>query len=373
LDTNTNILGGGADYRWGKGPRIFNKSDYGRGNLAKLETADIAPSTSTGASLRVYETPDSTDHRSTWWVWYDGEPLSKKKITNEKTDRMSFYLKLEGTTPIVNPGRMDVIIDNVHVGTYLCWNDDRDVHGQGDGCPYEGPGNQHYYHYLALNPDAWIHVLLDQHPQHRRGQKASPINNPSYVEAGKNYFAQLHRFYIETRNKSPQKTSYLIDELNFYSTNNTPEPSQNEVSINSLWVGYWPNLGYWEIGFQDSSYAGYSDNTNGTYEIRWSTDPITNSNFSEANTIEPMYYGGEEYVGAVNNFSKIRRHNSWKSQAWTRFKLPSSIQNSNVVVYFAVKDVSIKGENQGTRWPWTKADGQDAPTSFIKTINYHIN
>ncbi len=364
-------LFGGQTFSWGAGPRSFNKGDYGKDNTANIETSVRAPSTTTGGSLIVTETQQSTDHRSSWWLLYDGIPLSERGVTDENTDRMSFYLKTEGVSPLNDDGGKGSITNNFHIGTYLCWDPGSPTYGSGDGCPYEGPGNQHYYHYLAVNNGGWVHVLLDQHPQHRRGEGA-PENNPALASDGKNYFEHIHQFYMEIRYPQAQKTNYRIDELEYYSTKDTVEPNQNDISISSLWVGYWPATDSWEVGFHDRSYTSYNDDSNSTYDIRWSTSPITNANFENATPISPMFYGGPEHAGEGGD-TLIRRSDAWTSNAWTRFKIPDDTEAANSQMYFAIKDVSVAGGHVGTKWPWNKGDGHSAQSNHIKVIDYYLD
>lgn len=364
-------LGGGEKYAWGWGVRSFNKGDYGKKNTALIDTTDYAPSTNGGGSLKITETDDSKDHRSTWWLWYDGKPLSERGITNKKTDRMDFYLKAEGMNGQKADGRKESLVNNFHIGTYLCWKTVKTAYGRGDGCPYEGPGNQHYYHYLGINPGAWIHVVLDQHPQHKRGSKHTINNNPTWDKNKKNYFEQLSQFYIEIRARQKQKTNFKIDEVLFYSTEDSVEPQQNEQSISSLWVGYWAEKDVWEMGFHDKSQRKYNDEHNSTFEIRWSISPITNKNFHNANLIDPMFYGGVKAAG-LGGENLIRRANGWQSNVWTRFKLPDNVEDEHFKIFFAVKDVSVLGNHIGTKWPYNKGDGHNAPTSNIKIIDYYL-
>jgi hypothetical protein len=364
-------LGGGEQFKWGWGPRSFNKGDYGQKNTALIDTFDISPSTNSGGSFQVKETDDSTDHRSTWWVWYDGKPLSERGVTHAKTDRMSFYLKTTGMNGLNDDGGKESIGNNFHIGTYLCWNTGGPAYGSGDGCPYEGPGNQHYYHYLAINPGAWIHVLLDQHPQHIRSRNVTLENNPTWSTYQKNYFEQMSQFYFEIREKQSNKTSFNLDELNFFSSDDMVETEQNDESITSLWVGYWEDKDVWEIGFHDESYESYNDSMNSTFEIRWSTVPITNDNFHAAMPITPMFYSGVGFAGE-NSEHLLKRANGWASNVWTRFELPNEIENNYVKVFFAVKDVSKLGKHIGTKWQYNKGDGHDAPSSNIKIIDYYL-
>jgi hypothetical protein len=280
-------------------------------------------------------------------------------------------MKTEGMNALNDDGGKSSIKNNFHIGTYLCWYRKKKPNKTGDGCPYEGPGNQHYYHYLAINPGAWIHVLLDQHPQHLRGKKGSLKNNPTFSNYKKNYFEQLNRFYFDIKYPQKKETSLSIDELSFFSTDNMVEPDQNDESINSLWIGYWSGKDFWEIGFQDGSYTTHNDTTNSTYEIRWSTSPITNENFEVATPINARFYSGVSVTG-VRGTSLIRRQSGWRENAWTRFELPDEVEQNYLKVFFAVKDVSVKGKHIGTGWPYNKGDGHDAPTTNIKIIDYYL-
>lgn len=356
----------GISFPFGIGPRSFELGGYGSNNLAQIDTNHRAPSTSTGGSLKIFETNSST-HLCTWWVWYDGQPLSKHGITTSQTNRWSFYLKTTGMKKITDDGNHESVSNgNFHIGTYICWDTKEKAYSTGDGCPYEGPGNQHYYHYLTINSDAWIHVLLDNHPTHRRDSYVIG-NDPTYLESGKHYLEHLMRFYFEIRYEQPKVTNMFIDEMYFYHEEN----NENEVSVTSPWIGYWVTEDYWEIGWQDKSWDKTNDSTQSTFEIRWSSSPISNDNFADANMITPLLYGGEKYCGN-NGKHLIRRPNSWQSVVWTRFKLPDEIEKNFDHLYFAIKDVSREGSHVGTKWPYNKGDGHNSPSPFIRSIDYHL-
>lgn len=403
-------FGGGQNYLWGYGPRSANKGNnnqHGSRDLARIDTANRAPSTSQGGSFHVYEPQNyGVDaNRAGWWFWYDGETLSHKGITGNSTDRWEFYLKTRSPLSALtydNEGNItSVSSQTFHIGTYVCWNDGWGAWSTGEGCPYEGPGNQHYYHYLGINPGAWINVQLDQHPQHRRGSYVIG-NNPTYIDdvSGaldedvdpdldddtinepmsdglpdqKSYMAHLHRWYMELRDSVSEPTAMWIDEMKFYSTQNTPEPDQNEESITSPWVGYWVNEDYWEIGWQDMSWTDAEgshrgDHSHSTFEVRWSTVPITNENYHLATSIVPLFFGGVPHSGTP---SLVRRPNPWSTVAWTRFTLPDAIEQTHDRIYFAIMDVSVTGGHVGTQWPWNRGDGHDAPTAYIRTIDYAL-
>lgn len=371
---STPELGAGEDFSWGAGPRMFNKTDYGAANKGVIDDSTRAPSTSRGGSLKVFDPPGSTDNQATWWIWYDGKNLGQRGIADAATDRMSFYLKIAGMAPIPKDGGSKSVGANFHIGTYLCWNrPDVKAYGSGDGCPYEGPGNQHYYHHLAVDPGAWVHVLLDRHPQHRRGVKDRVANDPSFLESGKHYFEHLNQMYMEIRAKQAGPTVMHIDEIEFYRSGDSGEASQNDESVASLWVGYWSGEDEWRLGFCDMSFPMLNDASVGTYEIRWSLQPITNANFAAAEPVTPLLYSGPHYVTkAQGRGGYFRRGNSWSVDAFTTFRLPRNRIAGAKMIHFAVKDVSRAGAHAGQRWPWNRGDGHDAPNDFVKTIDYSL-
>lgn len=350
-------------------PWSMNKNDTSPNDTASIDTTRRAPYTSSGNSLRVYET-QSGSYNAGWWVYYDGKPLSERNITNARTNRMSFYLRYDGVSGLPQDGGYDDLGQSFHIGTYLCWHSDQ----SGQGCPYEGPGNSHYYHYLALEPGAWVNVVLNQHPQHLRGEGAVEDNPVS--TSGSNYFEQMHQIYMETRYRSGEPgdlASFNLDEINYYSTLDSDVPNQNDESINSIWIGYWQDEDLWRIGWSDDSFGGnHNDYTWSTFELRWSTSPITDANYNSANVVvpEPDSYGGVKYTGEEN---LIRKSSSWSTFVTTRFKLPDQIESENSRIYFAVRDVSSTGDHVGRVYPYnrTQGDGHDAPTNNITLIDYN--
>ena len=371
----------------GPGPRTFELGGYGSNNLAEIITDDIAPSTSTGGAFKIYENPntlDSATHQCTWWQWYDGVGLgmSPRTVTDGDTDRWSFYIKVHANDAMDGVNKHGTAF---HIGTYLCDNTGLPTYGTGDGCPYEGPGNTHYYFYTFYQPDIWIHTLLDRHPTHLRNSFIAG-DDPAYIHPPNDsqnnphpmhFYEHLHQFYMEIRDAQESETNYVLDEMYFYSTQDSTEevePNQNDDSVTSLWIGYDPTSGKWYTGWQDESYETISgentnDNTNSTFEIRWSTSPITNANYDDANVVSPEWFSGPEHTSYPNG---VRRQDAWSVRIWTRFDLPPGTEDTHNHLYFAIKDVSVAGGNLGTQWPWNKPDGHDAPSPYIKTIDYYI-
>ncbi|WP_155890776.1 hypothetical protein [Desulfuromonas sp. TF] len=324
-------------------PRAFQKSDYGNDSIGTI-VQDRAPSTESGGSLKVYDTGKTSVYQAGHWFQW-GKNFSSQGLATNDTDRLDFYFKPVG---ISNSGlTSDPNNGNIHFGTYLCW----DGGGLGgESCPKEA-NNQHYYHMFTVNSGTWLHMQLNRHPQHQRGMKEAdkPDDNPSPY----NYFSVMNSFYLEIRYPNSSKTYYILDEVKL---SETSQP-ENDISINSVWVGYWPESDKWEIGFMDDSFnaTGYNSSSQSTFEVRYSTSPITNANYAQATVAEPEYWER----GTTNKF---RRPNSWKKPAWTRFTIPNSIEQSVNRIYFAIKDVSSTANG----------DGHNAPSSLIHTIDYDL-
>ena len=341
--------------RWYSGgsnwmPRIHNKGsddEHGSANLAVIDDAVRAPSTTHGGSLRVYDPASDAVNRASWWYIF-GDTFGMKGLADETTDRFSLYFKPTGMDIDPQLESQEPHNYNIHLGTYLTWE------------PYlpKEAGNQHYYHHLTVHDGTWLHVEFDQHPQHLRGVGPVPLNNPAGPEHP--YFASMNSFYLEICYSSSQATTYWVDEMKFHKTTQ-PE---NDISISSVWVGYWPTTDKWEIGWNDGSFVdSYNDYSHSTFEVRYSTAPITNENFETATMIEPEFH-------EVNETNLVRRANAWKTVAWTRFELPDATEQQYHTIYFAIKDVSVQGEHVSDSWPYTYGDGHDAPSPYIHTIDY---
>lgn len=360
---------------WGQ---IKTKTDYYPGYIAGPWgeiSSTVTPPTG-DKTLHVYERDNySSDEGGGPGYWFSNkENLGDQGITDSTTNRMDFYMRASGlaawNTAIPRNG-------TTHIGTYLCWS--VGLNGNTVAPPKEASptlpqtwidhvatnggdtqNGQHYYHYLSPNfdDDAWVHIQLDEHPTHARDAEGSgkPVNDPTDYLFGKPYFEYLVSWYLEIRydTGATYPIEYWSSPFKFY----TEAQAENEDSITSPWIGYYPSTGKWEVGFQDMSF--YPTNSYGNYskskfEIRWSTSKITNASWTTANTLTPEFYR----YGETNSFY---RHDSWRTNAWTRFDLPDGAEDANDTIYFAIKDVSLASEG----------DGHDAPTSLIRTIDYSL-
>lgn len=315
-------------------PRSHAKAAADNVVEGRIDKAEHAPGTS-GASLKVSTTAGNPGTGGWWFIF--SKNFGMQGLSNANTNRLSLYLK--SGTGVVETWTADIDNYNSDISTYLCW-----AGGASDGadCPKEADG-QHYYHYLTINPGAWLHVELDQHPQHRRGVQPIPLNNPA---SPKNYFENMNSFYVQVYNAA-SNNSYWVDEIAF---SQTSQP-ENDISISTVWVGYWSATDKWEIGWNDGSFVeAYNSSSYSTFEIRWSTAPITNANYSSATLVEPEF----------NEFgtNHVRRPTPWKAPAWTRFTLPALSGK----VYFAIKDVSSTANG----------DGHNSQSSLVRTIDYTL-
>jgi len=279
------------------------------------------------------------------------------------SDRMSFYIKFP------TEYLLDISGDaNLHVGTYT-YNPAKQETEPAD--EEDDPIGSHFYHYLNLSGGGWIHVLLDQHPQWRRSAGINPINNPTKPLWGYNYYDGFHSFYLQQTQRLNNPWYVWMDQIRFYHTSTTPEPNQNDDTIQSVAVAYYPSDKHWEIGFYDQ-YDTCCRIDMSTYEIRYSPSPITNSNFQSATLIPVERYGpssdGKSAQGLVKKKDPDLR------QIWTRFTLPDAVVNAGGTIYFAIKDVSkvgthCAGESSGV----AICDNRNAPNSLIHTTDYFLS
>ena len=334
----------GTQYYLQKYPELAFKGDYGNNSNASLDPGFRAPSTSTGGSFKVYDlgtgisanlgNGQSYDvplglpiDQPSWWLWQDLNNIKINLGITASYDRFSNYIYLNGPAPFdgTNPNSSETF----EWGTFNCWAGGG---AYGESCPTEA-SNAHYYHEANIQYGAWVHILWDKHPTHQRNVQGSvPPNNPT-SSSGQDYFETLFKWYNQfAHGFTTMGYSFWMDELLFTSATDLGEPNQNDISIASLWTGYWPSDSHWEIGWNDLKTL---DNHDSEYEIRWSTAPITNANYANATPLTPL--------ANVSVGNKIHKANTYTVFLWTKFKLPAGTETNNNKLYFAVKDVSVAG------------------------------
>jgi len=139
-------------------------------------------------------------------------------------NRMRFWIRLpEGASPHRVDGR-----SNLNVGTYVKRVANSDPRS-------DEAGGNHYYHMTNVPAlGCWTLVVLNMHPDHRRGNSGAddPGNLPHPTgEADYNYFDALTRFYIQDeRPPARHPADYLLDDVEFYR-----EPAEeNDEQVYSL-------------------------------------------------------------------------------------------------------------------------------------------
>jgi hypothetical protein len=202
-------------------------------------------------------------------------------------NRMRFWIKLpEGATPHRTDGRA-----NLNVGTYVKRLRDPDPRS-------DEAGGDHYYHMINIPAvGAWTQVILNMHPDHRRGDDggidpgnlAHPTHEDEY-----NYFDTLTRFYIQDeRAPATFPADYLLDEIEFYQGPAT----ENDEQVYSLTGTYLPQSNRFIL-----CWGRRKNDTKVRHEVRYAFEDIHRLDWDEAKpapngTITPPGPGG--YNGMV--------------------------------------------------------------------------
>lgn len=283
-------------------------------------------------------------------------------------ERLSFYIHLPSEFTAFQEPNTSHYQYNLHIGTSACPDADEPCYDR-DGCnatwngePCDG-SSSHFYHWgiLGLRGGAggWTHVLVSEHPDHERYDNWNGENDPTQNTFGEDYFNSITRIYFDTVNRdytgegSPPGTSNLVDtpfsvwvdEIEALDISEFAEQTQNEDTISTVMVGYYPdNSGRtsnpWEISFTQGECLGI-----GTYEIKYSLTDFTNSNYSTngsyitpQNSTITSCTGGGGCVGKLNIGQCYDFYN-------TSFDLPANFETAGTTVYFAIKDISSNGNN----------------------------
>lgn len=101
-------------------PRVAAINGYsGSSQLAMVVEDEIAPLSSDGSALKVYDAPDATYFGAGhWYMW--GDNFGTHALADGFTDRLSFYMKVDGlSSDLPTSGALPSA--NMHFGTYLCW------------------------------------------------------------------------------------------------------------------------------------------------------------------------------------------------------------------------------------------------------------
>ena len=180
-------------------------------------------------------------------------------------NRMSFWIKRPTTaSPLITNGS-----HGTHVGTYVKQVTNADPRS-------DETGGGHYYHSINLpNDGQWTQVILNMHPDHRRGDSGGvdpgilrhPTGEPQF-----NYFDTLTRFYIDDTT-IPRTGTYRIDNIQFYR-----EPyAENDAQVSSLTETYDPTKNEVIV-----TWNRLKDENNIKHEVRYAFSDIHQLGWSTA-------------------------------------------------------------------------------------------
>ncbi|WDT85019.1 hypothetical protein [Alteromonas sp. 009811495] len=234
----------------------------------------------------------------------------------------------------------------------------------------------HYYHHASNIPmGGWTKIQFDASPTHKNSGGVNDLHafaegGTEYAGSGTDYFANIAAFNLRADFSKylPANSVYYIDEV---STNY--KPYENEETIKTLAVGYSPDSSEFDISFEDKYRCL---DCSAKYEVRYSFEPIDNSNFEGAFT--PAF---------VTNFDRrqsnaegvIYKPNNGYNLLWASLKLRDEHRaylSEGSTVYFAVRDISERAEGNYYEEDNMLVDvpgvGQVAKKNLVKTIDYTI-
>lgn len=252
--------------------------------------------------------------------------------------------------------------------------------------PYNSVGG-HFYHRAYVQGGGWIKFIVDGHPQHNNAWDNAaeyPYPSSSLRDYGEDYFRTMYRWYVTFLpydGIAVPKYEVRFDEIEFY---NDTEPQNNET-INTPTIGYYPNKKSFEISFCDK-YKNNKDSWS-TYELRYSFAPITNANWGSATQVHTLT--DDRFKKAIaNTTGTISKQWPYYLAVWAPFKLATQVDTNSLTegkkVYFAIKDISQSqadtldpvGYKLGRNYRDNAANydyAGDAPVlDLIKRIDYTI-
>jgi len=210
----------------------------------------------------------------------------------------------------------------------------------------------HYYHFLYLNGGGWWKMQADTHPDHRNFDNTGEAS--SFLSNKPTYFDTMKAFYIQD-NTEPGGITGQVPFKTFLGPVvmwKDPEP-QNEETITTLASVWNPTERYFEISFLNKY---LNVNAWGLFELRYSSSPITNANWSSATPASIQAYA-PWHIDARTDGIFIKPFPGGYKQCWVRFKLQTADNDALDIgdtVYFAVKDISQNETNK--QLPKTGAD-----------------
>lgn len=208
-----------------------------------------------------------TYQNSIWgWQWMRKfvQPSANWKM--DTFNRMRFWIKVPSGINKNSGGR-----SNMELGTYI-------RKSNGDVSSAESDNNHYYHKYNLFNTGEWHQVIVDMHPNHKRGGSGSTEwGNLTYPtgETGFNYFDAMTRFYLQFPYTAPGSypANYYVDGFSLY-RETRPENVDQVYSLNGVFV---PSSNKIMVGWQRNK------NENSVkHEVRYAFADIHNSGWGAA-------------------------------------------------------------------------------------------
>lgn len=206
--------------------------------------------------------------------------------------------------------------------------------------PYNGVGG-HWYHEICTQGGGWTHAIIDGHPQHNNSWSSAdlyPYPSSSLRDMGESYFNNWYRWYVTFKPYAGYAEIPFDTYFDDFVFHNDPEPQNNET-INSPAVTWFPDSRHFEIGFMDK----YKNNANSfsTYELRYSFQPITNAEWGQATPARIL--ADARFAIDARDDGRFAKHWPHYASVWAPFTLEADDLQQLVpgmVVHFALKDIS---------------------------------
>lgn len=228
-------------------------------------------------------------------------------------NRISFYAKIPSQfiRKLHNSGEPENY--TMHFGTYT-----RDP-----SVSYPPGANlgRHFYHWMNFKGtgEFWTKIIIDEHPQHEVGVGGEdPGDNPT---SGFNYIEGLTRFYFKNKSYLINNTwSLWIDEFDVYHDPRPMPPKIATIAITQIATTDF------EVDFASVDEGGGDSNVN-TYEVRYSTSPIVDANYDQAEVVS----GSPAITGDWERYAHAEAYGL-------------NISGANVI-YFAIKQLDENSDS----------------------------
>ena len=233
----------------------------------------------------------------------------------------------------------------------------------------------HYYHHAGNIPmGGWTRIQFDAHPNHHNA--GSPAGHAGFYDGGyeypKNglgYFENMATFAVRAGFRNvPINTPVYFDDfaVDFV-------PYENEETISNLGIGYNPENKQFDISFNDKYRCG---SCHSTYEVRYSFEPINNTNYKDAHTPKLV----TNFNRSNNNSNGIiYKPNPGYTLVWAALDIKDehrSLLKEGKDIFFAVKDISTRTgfspHAEDTVMVDVPGIGQVRKMDLVKTIPYKI-